>query len=263
MDTHPAVETFESPPTLETDEAGVSTIRLNRPRHHNRLEPGDVRILRDIITRIEATPAIRVAILAASGKTFSAGYDLADLGTPGGEHANEGIAILAETIDALERCRVPTIAVLNGPVHGGGTDLALACDLRIGTPACRMTMPAARFGLHYYHGGMRRYVSRLGLGPAKRLFLLGETLDADAMRDIGYLDDILPDAEALAARARAMADAVLAAADPGVIASMKRGLNRIAAGEMDPMEADAAWRRTRRSPDVGKAVAAARARTRQ
>ena len=96
--------------------------------------------------------------------------------------------------------------------------IALACDFRIGTSACRMTMLVARFGLHYYHGGMRRYVARLGLGAAKRLFLLGETLGAEAMRQIGFLDEIVPDADALAARASQMAEAVLGAADPGVIA---------------------------------------------
>jgi enoyl-CoA hydratase len=251
-----------SPPSVMIDQSGVATIRLNRPRHHNRLDPADVGVLRDIVARIDAAPAVRVAILTASGKTFSSGYNLADLGVSGGTHESTGIAILAETIDELEKCRIPTIAALNGPVFGGGTDLALACDFRIGTTACRMAMPAARFGLHFYHGGMRRYVSRLGLGAAKRLFLLGETLDAEAMREIGFLDEIVPDADTLAARAQQMAEAVLAAADPGVIAGIKRSLNRIAAAEMDPTDADAEWRRTRRSADVGRAVAAVRGKPR-
>jgi enoyl-CoA hydratase len=252
-----------SPPSLMIDQSGVATVRLNRPRQHNRLDPADVGILRDIVARIDAAPAARVAIVTASGNTFSSGYDLADLGVSGGAHESTGIAILAETMDELERCRVPTIAALNGPVFGGGTDLALACDFRIGTSACRMAMPAARFGLHYYHGGMRRYISRLGLGAAKRLFLLGETLEAEAMREIGFLDEIVPNADALAARAQEMAEAVLSAAEPGVIASMKRALNRIAAAEMDPSDADAEWRRTRRSADVARMVAAVRQKPRR
>ncbi|HEX3348213.1 MAG TPA: enoyl-CoA hydratase/isomerase family protein [Acetobacteraceae bacterium] len=250
----------ERPPTLAIDAAGVATIRLNRPRHHNRLEPGDVGVLRDIIRSVAASKAARVAVVAASGRTFSAGYDLADLGKPGSERADEGIAILAETIDELEACPVPTVAALNGPVFGGGTDLALACDFRVGTPACGLRMPAAQFGLHYYHGGMRRYVTRLGLGAAKRLFLLAETIDAGEMRQIGFLDEIVPDADALVARVDEIARAICGATDHAVVASMKACLNRIAAGDMDPSQAEQAWARTRRSPQVGQAVTAARAR---
>jgi enoyl-CoA hydratase/carnithine racemase len=254
-------DTRSGPPSLVIDAAGVATLRLNRPRHHNRLEPDDIAILDRMVGEIEATAAVRVAVLAATGKTFCAGYDLADLGAPADDPAEaSGIDLLAAMIDRLERLRVPTICALNGPVFGGGTDLALACDFRLATPACRMMMPAGRFGLHYYHGGLRRYTERLGLAAAKRLFLLGETLDADAMLRIGYLDEILPDADALAARTGAMVETVLAAADPAILASMKQCLNRIAAGDRDPAWADAAWARTRRSPTVAAAVAAGRPR---
>ncbi len=248
-------------PTL-TVAGGLATIRLNRPRHHNRLEPADIPVLGGLLDSIEADGSVRVAVLCATGKSFCAGYDLADLGKPMPDGAEEaGIGSLAAVIDALEQCRVPTICALNGPVFGGGTDLALACDFRLGVAGIRMLMPAARFGLHYYHSGMRRYVARLGLGAAKRLFLLGEPIEAGEMLRIGFLDEILPDQAALDARAGELAAIVLGAASAPVIASMKRALNRIASGDMDPAQADAAWRATRRSPDVGAAVAAARART--
>ena len=68
---------------------------------------------------------------------------------------------------------LPTICALNGGVYGGSTDMALSCDFRIGVEGITMFMPAARLGLHYYAGGMRRYVARLGLGAAKKLFLTG------------------------------------------------------------------------------------------
>ncbi len=248
-----------SAPTL-TIEHGLATIRLNRPRHHNRLEPADIPALDALLDRIAHDPTARVAVLRATGKSFCAGYDLADLGKPMTDGVEEaGIGSLAAVIDRLEQCRLPIICALNGPVFGGGTDLALACDFRLGVAGIRMLMPAAKFGLHYYHSGMRRYVARLGLGPAKRLFLLGEPIDAEEMLRIGYLDEILPDQAALEARVAAMAEILLQAASAPVIESMKRALNRIAAGDMDPTEADAAWRATRRSPAVGAAVAAARA----
>ncbi len=259
-----AVKPAGAPPSLEIEASGVARVRLHRPVHHNRLEPGDIDVLHGVFAEIGRDAAIRAVVLSAEGRTFCAGYDLSDLGTPGqdgssgGSEAVGGIALLADLVDAVEHCHAPTVCALNGPVFGGGTDLALACDFRIGVAACRLMMPAGRFGLHYYHGGMRRYVERLGLGPAKRLFLLGETLDADAMLRIGFLDEVLADAAALDGRTAAIVETLLGASDPAVIASMKRCLNLIAAGEPDAAAADEGWARTRRSPDVGAAVARAR-----
>src|SRR6185312_9837351 len=90
-------------------------------------------------------------------------------------------------VNRLEDLSVPTICRLNGGVYGGSTDLALACDFRIGVDTGEMFMPAARLGLHYYKSGIKRYVSRLGADNAKRLFLTAEKIDAQEMLRIGYL----------------------------------------------------------------------------
>ena len=68
-----------------------------------------------------------------------------------------------DMLDALESLDIPTLCALNGSAYGGGTDLALACDFRIGVRGCRLFMPAARFGLHYYPGGLAalRHAARL------------------------------------------------------------------------------------------------------
>ena len=76
-------------------------------------------------------------------------------------------------------------------IYGGATDLALCCDLRIGVSTSRMFMPAARFGLHYYADGLRRYVSRLGPTAARKLMLTGCTIEADEMLRIGFLTDLV------------------------------------------------------------------------
>ena len=82
--------------------------------------------------------------------------------------------------------------MLDGGVYGGATDLALCCDWRIGVSGTRMFMPAARFGLHYYPGGLRRYVRALGAAQAKRIFLTGQTLRAQEMLRIGFLTELVP-----------------------------------------------------------------------
>jgi enoyl-CoA hydratase/carnithine racemase len=89
-------------------------------------------------------------------------------------------------VNRLEDIAVPTICRLNGGVYGGSTDLALACDFRIGVDSCEMFMPAARLGLHYYKSGIARYVSRLGVDNAEKLFLTARKIGAVEMLRIGY-----------------------------------------------------------------------------
>src|ERR1700726_3387872 len=192
----PATE-VASAPILELDGARA-TIRLNRPKHLNRLQPDDLDVLLKLFAEIEADSAIRVLVLTGTGRAFSAGYDLnsvaegaaSEVEQKGGESAFEA------TVNRLEDIGIPTICRLNGGVYGGSTDLALACDFRIGVDACEMFMPAARLGLHYYKSGIARYVARLGLDNAKRLFLTAEKIGASEMLRIGYLTSMVP-AEAL------------------------------------------------------------------
>lgn len=248
---------MSEPPSL-TIADGRATIRLNRPALHNRLEPADVSTLGEMVAEVDLRADVRVLILTAGGKSFCSGYDLGTVAASaaGQATAERKSSSFGEMVDRIEACRVPTICALNGPVYGGGTDMALACDFRLGTEACRMFMPAGQIGLHYYHGGLRRYTARLGLGAAKRLFLLGEPIDAAEMLRIGYLDEVLSDLTAIEARTAAIAGLIADAPSAEVMQSMKRCLNRIADGDLDPSEAEAAWAASRKSPVVAAAVAA-------
>src|ERR1700759_1359430 len=150
-----------SPPVFTVDGARA-TIRLNRPRHVNRIQAEDLQALLELFDRVESDPAIRVLIITGTGRAFSAGYDLNSVAerasTPGGQTAGSAFGVM---VDRLEDLAVPTICRLNGGVYGGSTDLALACDFRIGVDTSEMFMPAARLGLHYYPSGIHRYVSRV------------------------------------------------------------------------------------------------------
>ena len=117
-----------------------------------------------------------------------------------------------------------------------------------------MFMPAAKLGLHYYAGGMRRYVSRLGLGAAKRLFLTGEKQDAAALLRIGYLDEVVPPGE-LDARVDALAT-TLATNAPIAVQGMKAALNDIARGEVDLQAIAAGQAASRGSADLAEGRAA-------
>jgi enoyl-CoA hydratase/carnithine racemase len=232
-----------------------ATIRLNRPRQHNRLEPADLAVLHEAFERIDADPAVRVLILTGTGKSFSSGYHIGALiERQAGETASESRDenSFERTVDRLAALRVPTIAALNGSVYGGSTDLALACDFRIGVEGIEMRMPAARLGIVYYPSGIERYVSRLGVAAAKRLFLTAEAIDAAEMLRIGYLDAAVPAGE-LKQRVDALATA-LAANAPLALAGLKHAINDAATGRLDRRALQAVRTRCADSEDHAEAL---------
>src|ERR1700722_770616 len=227
-----AYEAGASTIPIVTIAEGRATIRLNRPREHNRLEPDDLAVLRETFTRIDQDASVRVLVLTGTGKSFSSGYHIgALLERHAGKAAGNADDTFETVVNRLEALRVPTIAALQGSVYGGATDLALACDFRIGVEGMRMLMPAARLGIIYYPAGIERYVSRLGVAAAKRLFLTAEPIEAEEMRRIGYLDEVVP-ADELVARVDALV-ATLAAHAPLALAGLKRAINETAAGRLD------------------------------
>ena len=212
---------------------GCAVVRLNRPREHNRLEPADLAVLRDTFDRVDADPSVRALVLTGTGKSFSSGYHIGALADrlAGKDAPDQDGDAFERMVDRLEGLRVPTIAALNGSIYGGATDLALACDFRIGVEGMRLVMPAARLGIVYYASGIRRYVTRLGVAAAKQLFLTAQPVDAAEMLRIGYLDQVVPPDE-LMLRAEALA-ATLAANAPLAVAGLKRAINETAAGALD------------------------------
>jgi enoyl-CoA hydratase len=257
-----------STPPVVTIADGRATIRLNRPREHNRIEPDDLAVLGETFTRIDRDPGVRVLVLTGTGKSFSSGYHIGALverhgksearpeGRPKGrpEGRDDGNDSFETVVDRLEALRVPTIAALQGSVYGGATDLALACDFRIGVAGTRMLMPAARLGIVYYPSGIERYVSRLGVAAAKRLFLLAEPIEAEEMQRIGYLDEIVS-AEALEARVDVLA-ATLANNAPLALAGLKRAIDQTAAGRLDRDALAEARARSAASADHAEALKA-------
>jgi enoyl-CoA hydratase len=248
-------DSASSTPPIVTIAEGRATIRLNRPRQHNRIEPDDLAMLDETFARIDRDPTVRVLVLTGTGKSFSSGYHIGALVERHGGNAGPLNEVSFETVvDRLEALRVPTIAALQGSVYGGATDLALACDFRIGVSGIRMLMPAARLGIVYYPSGIERYVSRLGVAAAKRLFLTAEPIEADEMRRIGYLDEIVP-ADALEARVDALA-ATLAGNAPLALAGLKQAINGVAAGRLDQEALAASRARSAASDDHAEALKA-------
>ncbi|HEY0956992.1 MAG TPA: enoyl-CoA hydratase/isomerase family protein [Roseateles sp.] len=235
-------------PLLEVGD-GVARITLRRPRQANRLAVEDLDTLRGFIDAVNADTAVRVLVLAGEGRHFCSGFDLGALG------AVDAGARFGELADALEAARPITIARLHGGVYGGAADLALACDFRLAGPAVEMFVPAARIGLHFYAGGLQRFVNRLGLATAKQVLLAGRTLDAAALLGCGYLDQLLVDEATLDAAMAALTEQLLAMA-PLALLPMKQHLNAIAAGRLDEQRLAADIVKARDSADLAEGQAA-------
>jgi enoyl-CoA hydratase/carnithine racemase len=157
-------------------------------------------------------------------------------------------------VDRLEDLGVPTICRLNGGVYGGSTDLALACDFRIGVETAEMFMPAARLGLHYYKSGIARYVSRLGVDNAKKLFLTAQKITAPEMLRIGYLTAMVP-LEMLDEEVDKLA-AILAGNAPLAMRGMKHAINEFARGKFDEEAADLRHRESMRGDEIKEGIKA-------
>jgi enoyl-CoA hydratase/carnithine racemase len=215
---------------------GIAQLRLARPAEHNRLDPADLDAMTAWFEALAADPAVRALVITGTGeRTFSSGYTLEAIVSDLDDR-------LERMLDTLETLPFLTIAAMNGSVYGGATDLALACDIRLGPQGSRMFMPAAKFGLHYYPGGLRRYVARLGLAAAQKLFLTAMTIDSDEMLRIGFLTEAVP-AGALPARVEAYLEAALQT-EPVAVREMKRHLGQVAAGRYDELTLQAATRRS-------------------
>ena len=236
----------DSAPTLELA-GSMAIITLRRPGQHNRIDPDDPAVLLQHIVQVRAAPSVRLLVLTGEGeKTFCSGYTLGQIGARLDRS-------LEEMLDALEAIEIPTLCAMNGSAYGGGTDLALACDFRIGVRGCRLFMPAARFGLHYYPGGLRRFVTRLGCSASKKIFLTGMTMDSEELLRTGFLTELV-ERDELQPRIDLYRDNI-ARCDAQAVRSMKRHINAISAGEWDEASGRAAYEASMSSEETVRRLA--------
>ncbi len=242
---------------------GVATITLQRPEHLNRLHRGDLLALQQHFAALrQQSPsnpnAARVLVLASMGRVFSSGFHLDELASGDPSSASADPHLFAHTVDALHALPLPTVARLHGPVYGGATDLALACDFRVGVHGMVLHMPAARLGLHYYATGLQRYVHTLGLNATKRLFMLAPTVGAEELLAMGYLTHLV--APSLLDSTVAELCATLCAAAPLAVQGMKLSINDIAGGTLAHDTLHTRELHCARSADLQEGLAAARAK---
>lgn len=238
-------------PLLLAHVGQVATLTLNRPDKHNALDVTAMGAVADAIAGLADDPDLRVLVVTGAGdRTFCAGADLSNVG---GDYpwSKDPLSRLCNSLEDFPR---PTLCALNGSVYGGGTDIAMACDFRLGQTGQRMFIPPARFGIHYQISGLRRAVERIGLSAAKRLYLGGETFDDQEMLRVGFLDHLIAP-EDFDARVQAYV-AEVAGMAPLAVKGMKYVLNALARGDLDENRAREGVLACIRSEDLREGQAA-------
>jgi enoyl-CoA hydratase len=203
------------------DEQGIALIRLDRPKARNAI---NTRMLLELLGHLAAArddDAVRVLVFSSADQMgFSAGADVREE-MEDDEAKVRRMQLFADLYDEIVAFPKPTIAVCHGDVVGGGAEIAIACDMRIGGANLRMRFPGAALGVPV---GPARLVTLCGLAAAKYLLFSSRTIGADEALRLGLVNRVAPAAGTEEA-ALGLAAAV-AAHPPEAVATLKRMLHQ-------------------------------------
>jgi enoyl-CoA hydratase/carnithine racemase len=179
-------------------EGPIGWITFNNPERHNAMSVDMWEALPEILDEYEADPAIRVVVMRGAGqKSFVSGADISEFETARGDAERvaryEAITDLAMS-HAISLSK-PTIAMIRGYCIGGGLGIALSCDLRIATEASRFGIPAAKLGLGYRYGGIKKLLDVVGPSAAKEIFFTARQFNAAEAHHMGLINRIVADGE--------------------------------------------------------------------
>ncbi len=229
---------------------GIATLSFDNPARRNALGGEELDAIEGALETLDATTRV-LLITSSDDRIFCAGADLTQIldGSLNGDRFQSMTNQIAEL-------SIPTIAVLTGNVFGGGAELALSCDFRLGREGIAMRIPAAAIGLCYPVQGIERLTKRLGVPLAKRLLVAAETFSADDMLALRLVDRIVPAAQ-LREEAEAYARALLALA-PMAVTSMLTIIRQLEVGELDQKTAADLASACAASEDVQEGILAQR-----
>eukprot|EP00775_Hariotina_reticulata_P003240 gene3240-3517_t len=183
---------------LSQPNEGISVVNLSRPEAKNAIGRQLLRELQEAINTLRQERTTRCVIVRSTCPgTFCAGADLKERATMTQAEAAEFVSSLRRTFTDLSALPMPSIAVLEGAAFGGGAELALACDLRIGDPQALLAFPETRLGIMPGAGGTQRLPRLVGLGAAKELIFTAKRVGAPEAVRLGLLDHCVDQGKAM------------------------------------------------------------------
>ena len=180
---------------LSRRDGQVGYVIFNNPERHNAVSLEMWTTTSEILEAFAKDPDVRVVVvMGAGGKAFVSGADVSKFES---ERASQDATKIYNA--AVERANLgiyefakPTIAMIRGYCIGGGVGLAACCDLRIASDNSRFAVPAAKLGLGYSFGGLKRLIDIVGPAFAKEIFFTARQFDAEEARTMGFVNRIVP-----------------------------------------------------------------------
>ncbi len=185
------------------DSAGRAIVTMNRPELHNAFNENLVASLTESLRQLDDDPAVRLVILAANGKSFSAGADLNDMRRMADNSREQNLADakgIAELMRTLNTLTKPTVALVQGAAYGGGVGLTACCDIAIATARATFCVSEVKLGL--IPAVISPYViAAIGPRAARRYFQTAEIISAVEAHRICLVHEVVADDSELAAAA--------------------------------------------------------------
>jgi enoyl-CoA hydratase len=174
---------------------GVALLRLNRPDVLNALSMAIRHSLAELVRRLDADREVHAIVITGNDKAFAAGADVVELK----QRTVHDPAFRASRVawEAMESCRKPLLAAVNGVALGGGCELALHCDIIIAGRSARFAVPEVKVGIMPGAGGTQRLLRAAGKFKAMRYALTGDFIPAAEAATMGLVSEVVPDTEVL------------------------------------------------------------------
>lgn len=229
------------------DDQAITVVTLDRPERRNALDHATLGELTEVLAAAQDRPT-RVLILTGASGHFCAGADL-----QGVEDASFA-TLLQGVLDRLVGVPFPTMAAIEGAALGAGTQLAVACDLRVATAGASFGIPAAKLGLMVNHWTVQRVATLLGPSTARAVLLAAEVVDGEAAHRLGLVNRVgaLPEAREWAEQIATLA--------PLTIAGHKLMLNKLEQAPAPDDDVAAAFARAWQSEDFAEGLDAFKTR---
>ena len=258
-------------------EGAVATLSLDRPDKLNALHRPLWRSIPQAVAALDADSSVRVIVLAGRGKAFCAGIDLLDhaggLAAAGSLSGSEGspvakrrqlyedIRAYQDTASCFANTNKPVIAAVHGACIGAGMDLITACDIRLASADAIFSVRETRIAMVADIGTLQRLPRIVGDGAAREWIFTGADYTAQQAHAADLLNEVLPDADSLLARARTLA-AIVAANSPLAVQGSKQVLGQAVRRDTDAnLDYVALWNAAfLHSDDLGEALQAFMAR---
>ncbi len=214
--------------TVERRDNGRVDLTLARPELMNRVDDHSRAELIDALGEIGRDAAARSVVLAAQGKVFSAGGDLAMMRRKHGDLAaiHRGTTDSRRLVEAFHEIPVPVVAAVHGHAFGVGSTIVLCCDAVVACKGARIVDSHVAVGLVAGDGGVVVWPSAVGMIRAKRHLLTGDPLVAEDAYQLGAVSDLVDSAEEVLPAAQGLADRI-AALPPLAVRGTKRSLNQV------------------------------------